>query len=183
MKNRFILATALTAGLAFLPAFAQQSVSYRIREFVVNEGGHPNQGSSLVSSSYHLKLDSIGDGLNAQSLRSGSFRSDAGFAGRYPAPGEAQGLAYTDKSTMVWRPDRSVGTYNVYRGTVESLPGLAFGTCFARALPGETVTEANEPPEGSGWFYLVTAENRLWEEGTKGSQGSGVPRGNPAPCP
>ena len=38
-------------------------------------------------------------------------------------------------------------------------------------------------PAGNGYFYLVTARNRLWEEGTKGSSSAGAQRANPAPCP
>ena len=35
----------------------------------------------------------------------------------------------------------------------------------------------------AGFLYLVTAENALDEEGSKGSDSAGVPRGNPVPCP
>jgi hypothetical protein len=39
------------------------------------------------------------------------------------------------------------------------------------------------PDPGQGFFYLVTARNRLAEEGTKGSTSAGVPRSNAFPCP
>jgi hypothetical protein len=32
-------------------------------------------------------------------------------------------------------------------------------------------------------FYLVTGENRLGEEGTKGRTSTGAERVNPTPCP
>jgi hypothetical protein len=84
---------------------------------------------------------------------------------------------------MTWDPERSVGAYEVYRDALTTLPGGGFGTCFASGLTSEAATEAATPVAGQGWFYLVTARNRLGEEGTKGFQTSGAERPNPAPCP
>ena len=36
---------------------------------------------------------------------------------------------------------------------------------------------------GACLFYLVTARNRLGEEGTKGYRSPGIERPNDAPCP
>jgi hypothetical protein len=47
----------------------------------------------------------------------------------------------------------------------------------------ETTTDPDVPSVTTGYFYLVTADNRLDEEGTKGFRSNGTERGNPAPCP
>ena len=185
MRRRLAVATVLAAAIAvaLVPARAQQSASYRLAAFVVNEGGHPSQGIHLASSSYRLKIDSVGEGLVGATQQSASFRSEAGFVSGYPPPGEVRQLVYPNRTTMVWRPEWSVGTYNVYRDPVSGLPAPGLGACFARALPGATAGEPDDPPSDSGWFYLVTAENRLREEGTKGYRSDGIARGNPDPCP
>jgi len=49
-------------------------------------------------------------------------------------------------------------------------------------LAGENATDASIPAAATGYFYLVTAENRLAEEGTKGSNSTGGERlGNVCP--
>ena len=186
MKRRIAVAALLPVALALAlpPLQAQQSASYRLAEFVLNEGGHPSQGAALTSTSYHVNLDAVSDGLAmGQTLTSASFRSEAGFVGRYPPPGEVANLLCSDRTTLVWHPERSAGTYNVYRDWMSALSGLGFGACFARALSGATANEPGDPPAGSSWFYLVTAENRLGEEGSKGARSNGTARGNPEPCP
>jgi hypothetical protein len=45
-----------------------------------------------------------------------------------------------------------------------------------------TATDPASPPPDSIYFYLVTAENRLGEEGTKGYSSSGVER-HGSDCP
>ena len=42
-------------------ALAQSSASYRISDYAFNSGGHPEQGNTLASPSYHIRLDAIGD--------------------------------------------------------------------------------------------------------------------------
>ena len=60
---------------------------------------------------------------------------------------------------------------------------LSARACQHDDLTSETVVESLTPPTGNGWFYLVTAENLLREEVTKGWTSEGVERLNPAPCP
>ncbi len=50
-------------------------------------------------------------------------------------------------------------------------------------LATETATVTDLPGTGDARFFLVTARNRLAEEGTKGFDHAGVERGNPVPCP
>ena len=92
-------------------------------------------------------------------------------------------MAFTDAQTLVWNPERSVGTYNLYRDLLSGLAGLGYGGCEQQELTGEMATDSGAVPAGDGFFYLVTAENLLAEEGTKGFLSNATERGNPSPCP
>lgn len=50
-------------------------------------------------------------------------------------------------------------------------------------IEGEQWSDPLAPSAGTGFFYLVTARNRLDEEGPKGFQSLGVEEPNPDPCP
>jgi hypothetical protein len=75
-----------------------------------------------------------------------------------------------------------VGTYDVYKGLVSSLPS-SYGTCLASGLTLTQATDATIPSAGQCFFYLATAKNRLGEEGTMGKNSAGTPRPNGSPCP
>ena len=60
---------------------------------------------------------------------------------------------------------------------------LGYGACEQYGLTGNSATDNAAVPAGDGYFYLVTAENRLDEEGTKGFDSAQVERTNDAPCP
>ncbi len=167
--------SAAFAAIALL--LAPSSASYRLTESVLNAGGPPAQGAS-----YRLSLHSIGDAVAATGLSSPSYRLDAGFVPLLPPPGEVRGLRWNTKSDLEWNPEKSVGTYSAYKDTLTTFPGT-YGACFATDVTTEGTTDVATPAAGTGWFYLVTAENRLGEEGTKGNRSDGVERGNPAPCP
>ena len=173
----------LLAGLATLPAMAQSSAGYRLEEHVFNAGGHPDNGTVMSSASFSIKLDAIGEGVVGTALGSASYRMDSGFGGAYPPPGEVQGLWFADHDHLHWDPEKSVGAYNLYRGPMSDLPGLGYGDCTDAGLTDTTATDSAWPSTSDGWFYLVTAENRLGEEGTKGSDSGGIGRANPSPCP
>jgi hypothetical protein len=172
----------LALAMAFSSVAAQTSASYKLQESVLNGGGDPAQGSLLSSASFRVKLDSIGDGVIATALGSTSFRVDGGFVGRYPPPGEVLGDLFATKTQLVWSPEKSVGTYDVYRDTLPNFK-VTFGTCLAHSLTTTSHIDTTVPSAGSGYFYLVTAENRLGEKGTKGKQSSGAERPSAAPCP
>lgn len=166
------------------PPIAQTSASYDVSDYVLNEGGHPGDGIVLSSASYRISLDSVGDGLAAPALSSLSYRMAAGFLPAFPPPAEVLGVTFlANHATMQWLPDRSIGSYNVYRGAINQLPG-PYGSCRASNVLTEStnLTETPAPP-GGGFFYLVTAKNSLGEEGTKGFASSGSERVNPSPCP
>jgi len=179
---RWSLAVVLVALCAMLPSAAQTSASYKMSEHAFNEGGHPLQGTVLSSASFRVKLDAIGDGILGTALASASFRMDGGFVNGYPPPGEVVGDLFASKTLLTWSPEKSVGTYDLYRDTLANLK-ITFGTCLTSGLTAASYTDAQVPSAGSGYFYLITAENRLGEEGTKGKQSSGVERPNAAACP
>jgi len=177
---RALLAIALSAMGTV--AMAQTSASYKLVEFTFNDGGRPANGSIASSASYRIKLDAIGDTVAATGLSSASHHLDDGFVSAYPPPGEVRNERWTGKTVLSWDPEGSVGTYEVYRDLMSSLPG-SFGACFQSPLLSETATDVTSPASGTAWFYLVTARNRLGEEGTKGLRSSGIERSNASPCP
>ena len=164
-------------------AQAQQSASFKLQEFAINNGGHPADGLTLASASFRLSFGALGEGFSAAGLSSPARRMDACFVATYAPPGEVENLRLSDATTLNWDPERSVGRYNLYRGLLSAFPGGTYGSCQQSAIIGETATDAANPVSGQGFFYIVTAENRLAEEGTKGFDSSGSELPNPAPCP
>lgn len=161
---------------------AQESPSYKLREHVFNAGGNPDGGAVLASAGFHVRLDAVGEGVTGTVLGSLSYRMDGGFVSAYPPPREVRNLRFSSKTTLSWDAERSAGDYDVYREILSTLPG-GFGTCLQHDIPAQTAADAGVPGGGTGYFYLVTAENRLDEEGTKGFRSNGTERPNPAPCP
>ncbi len=175
-------ACSIVLALGWSAALAQQSASFRLAEQVLNAGGHPAGGLSPSSSSFRITLESIGGGLHDGALSSGSFVLEGGFPAPYPPPGEVQGFDLPAETSLIWNAERSAGDYNVYRGALTVLPALAYGSCYLQDVTATGATEGGVPPVGTGWFYLVTVENRLGEEGTKGFRSSGAER-NGSVCP
>ena len=137
-------------------ALAQQSASFKLEEHVLNSGGNPDAaGSILTSANFRISLDSLGQGIVAQALSSASFRLDSGFPETYAPADEVTGLLFADKS---------------------NLSGLGFGNCEQQDLTDETAMDGDTPAVNDAYFYLVTAKNRLDEEGTKGFRSNGDER-------
>jgi hypothetical protein len=172
MNRRAAFFALVTLGLlamfALTPALAQSSASYKLEEHVLNAGGHPHNGTTMASASYRVTLDSIGESVVGVGMSSASFGMDSGFDTAFRPPGETHGMWFSDHDTMHWDAERSASAYNVYRDLMSSLDALGYGNCFAPGVTGTTGTDTGTPPASDGWFYLVTAENRLGEEGTKG---------------
>ena len=170
--------TVLAALLLGVPAFAQQSASFKLEEHTFNAGGDPSDGVVLTSASYKITLDAIGDPVASRNLSSGSYQMEGGFVAAYPPPGEVLGVSFTDPITLSWDPEKSVGDYNLYRDLMSNLSGLGFGVCEQQEIQDSMtmVDDTHELEIGEGYFYLVTAENRLDEEGTKGFSYDGPER-------
>ena len=105
----------------------------------------------------------------------------SGFGSSYPPPVEVTGLTFTGKTDLAWDPESSVGVYNLYRGLVS---GIApdFGSCQPPELTSTLAIDADTPLASEAFFYLVTAENLLGEEGTKGFRSGEIAREG-AVCP
>lgn len=175
---------AFVSLLVQTPCQAQASASHHLTEFALNDGGDPAQAGVPASASHRITLDAVGDGTLGPGLSSASHHLDGGFVSFFPPPGEVTGLLFMfDNKTLTWTPEKSVGRYEVYRGLVSSLASGGTGTCFAPDITGEAAGDGSLPAVGAGYFYLVTARNRLGEEGTKGFRSSGSERPNPLPCP
>jgi len=172
--------TALLLGKIAPSLYAQTSPSYQNQEHMVNGGGNP--APALDSTNFKITLSSIGEGLSGTGMSSAGYQMSGGFEPLYPPPGEVLNLTFTSKSTLVWNPESSVGTYDVYRGLISSLP-VSYGVCLASGLTLDQTTDATSPAAGQCFFYLVTAKNRLAEEGTMGKKSDGTPRPDTAPCP
>ncbi len=178
-----IVVLALVAT-AIPSAPAQQSASYTLTESVLNQGGHPADGVFPTSTSYRLTLDAIADGAIGLAISSASFRLDGGFVAAYPPPREVHDLRlFVDRETIAWSPENSAGDYNLYRDLLTRLSGLDYGNCEQNGIEGSTTRDASFPPVADGYFYLVTAVNRLDEEGTMGQASGGGERPNNDPCP
>ena len=81
---------------------------------------------------------------------------------------EVTNLRFVDGDTLEWDPEKSVGSYNLYRDLISNITGLDFGGCEQQELTSPTTDDTDAVPADDAYFYLVTAENRLAEEGTKG---------------
>lgn len=175
------VALAPLALVLAMPVWAQESPGYQLTELVINSGGHPEEGTELASPSHRISLDALGDSVQAVSLFGTSYRLDLGFAVAYPPPCEVVEVRFESDEILSWAPERSVGYYHLYRDGLGPLAGG--GVCLEPRIPAPSTTDAEVPDAGEGFFYLVTAVNRLREEGTRGQDSSGVPRPDSAPCP
>jgi hypothetical protein len=178
MKRVLIVLVLLLA----CQVLAQESANYQLTEYAFNAGGVPT-GEVPSSARFQITLASTGQNTAEVALSSTSFTMAAGFGSSYPPPGEVSGVVFGDKQTLQWDTEGSVGVYNLYRALMSNLLGLGFGNCEQQDLSDETATDNDPVPTNDGFFYLVTAENLLSEEGTKGSTSAGLERSNAQPCP
>ncbi len=179
MKKPLVALVAFCLGGLVL---AQTSASFKLEEHTFNAGGNPDGGVILTSASFQISRDAIGDAVAATGLTSASFQLDTGFPTGYPPPGEVNNLLFTDATTLVWDAEGSIGSYNLYRDLLSNLSGLGYGGCEEEDLTDETTTDNDAAPAGDGYFYLVTSENKLTEEGTKGFNSTPTERTGTA-CP
>lgn len=185
MRHAPILTVALLAIvlMAGPPLTAQESASYKLKEHSFNAGGHPAGGVIPTSAGYRMTLDVIGEGCVMTGASSASYRLDSSFAAAYPPPGEVAGLWFSDHQSLHWNPEKSTGSYNLYSDLISLLSGGGYGDCDQQDLAETAATIGGDPPADDGYFYLVTARNRLDEEGIKGADSDGAVRPNDSPCP
>ena len=121
--------------------------------------------------------DTVPDGSDCLPFVKGvsQIAGEVGASLRIAQPG---GQATT---TVFWARGREGHVSNVYRGTVGAGTWVYDHTCFASEVPGISVIDAGVPAIGSGYYYLVSAENTCGESGV-GDDSSGVPRPAVPPC-
>jgi hypothetical protein len=160
-------------------ALAQSSPTYELDEHVLNEGGSPAGGVAPASSGFRMTLGSLGETLGPRTISGASYQLLGGFVSPFSPPGEVTGLGFTGPATLIWDPEPSVGAYDFYRGDL-GLPGS--GACLDPDLTATSAMDTDPLPSMGGYFYLVTAENTLNQEGTAGFRTDGTQRA-PAACP
>lgn len=180
MKLSILMLVSLMLSVGI--ALAQSSGSFQVSESEFNHGGRPEQGSIATSFSFRITLDTLGASFATASL-SGSSRSVShGWASTYGPPSEVEDVQFVASDTLDWIGEATAYDYQLYRDTLSNLSGLGYGECVQTGITSSTTTDTELPAAGNGFFYLVTAQNRLGEKGAKGKQSNGSTRGG-AVCP
>jgi hypothetical protein len=135
--------------------------------------------------------DADGDGHGAASSTATSCAQPAGYvlAGDdcddanpqvWETPGEARSLLFTNAQTFSWAPPASLGGLAVVYDALRSADPANFvgaATCVeSNDGSNTTATDASAPAVGTGFFYLVRAENTCPSgQGLLGTNSSGTP--------
>ena len=97
-------------------------------------------------------------------------------------PGEVDLLLVEPVGHLSWNTAARAETYDVQRGTVSDLRGGGYGACLLTGLASTTHDDADLPPLGETFFYLVRGHDAgCGGGGTLGTDGDGTPR--PSACP
>lgn len=174
-RARAAAACVLLGALA-LPTLAQESPSFRVDRSALNAGGRPAQGATAASPSFRVSVDALGDAFASGSAAGPATRLDGGLLAGWRPPGEVRGLLFSAVTSLSWEPERSVGSYRVFRAALADAGGPAAPACLLQDLQGTTATDGGTPGADAGFFYLIVAVNRLGEAGTPGFAGDGTER-------
>src|SRR5207249_1262651 len=79
---------------------------------------------------------------------------------------------------LSWLPAVGADTYSITRGVLGSLGSSDLGTCLANGVRGTSFTDTTPAPAGSGFGYLVQAQNYDCGVGSLGFDSSEQPRAN-----
>ena len=94
---------------------------------------------------------------------------------------EVQNLQFQSKTDLDWDPIPGVDGYNVYRGSVATLPA-DYGSCFAVGLPTNSFSDLSpDPAPGQVFTYLAVGTKGV-SESIFGLDSGGVNRPNVNPC-
>ena len=121
--------------------------------------------------------DTVADGNDCLPFVKGVSQAagEVGSSLRIAQPG---GQATT---RIFWARGREGHVSNVYRGTIGAGPWAYDHTCLAFEVPGVSLIDADLPPVGTAYYYLVSAENSCGESGL-GNDSSANPRPAGPPC-
>ena len=92
---------------------------------------------------------------------------------------EIQNLRAESRLSWAWDVDPDSLAYHMYRGDLAGLPDN--GTCLLGSIPGQSASDDEVPPPGSGWFYLASSFDTD-TEGTLGSDSGATPRSVATAC-
>lgn len=186
MKTHGVFAAALLAAWGWAaPAGAQQSANFRLEGTTLNAGGRPVGGVMAQSVSFQITLDAVGDAVPALDASSPNFGLSCGTTGAYAPAAEVSEVSFgppLPPDSFKWSPAPTAVLYNLYRGVTGTLPGT-FGSCLASNVAATSYADPAVPAAKTGYFYLVTGENRVGEQGIKGYQSNGAPRTSLPACP
>ena len=96
------------------------------------------------------------------------------------ADSEVINLELDEYGNLSW--NSTAFQFNVYRGLLIDLGYQYFGSCFVSGLYSSAFADPDVPPEGHGFFYVVSGEDIAGEEGTLGF-GSCAELSNFQSCP
>ena len=82
---------------------------------------------------------------------------------------------------LTWVRPPSGFTFNIYRGTIDATPWAYDESCFVSENPSTTVPDAELPPPGTAFYYLVSARN-VCAETRIGQAGDGGELAAASPC-
>lgn len=171
---------ALLLCLIAAPALAQQSAGFQLEDHSLNSGG-----TTATSASFRITLDALGAPVaRTSALSAASYRMDIGLVPAYRPAGEVAALTIgPSKSELHWSAEPSAGDYAVYRESLATLSGTAWGSCLQSGLATTTADDPADPASGAGYFYLVSARNRLGEQGSLGETSNATVRTPASACP
>ena len=120
--------------------------------------------------------DGVGDACDCQPIDPNDAR-----------PREARNLRLTRSgtvATLTWDALAASDSYLVTRGLTGSLSAGHYGSCFVRGLTATTTSDADLPPAGAAFTYLVQGDNDECGPGTLGYSSNETERmnSNPAAC-
>ena len=110
----------------------------------------------------------------------------APFDAAQGAVGQVASLSVTgaqgSPSQLSWTPAARAETHDIQRGTIAELALGTYGACLASQIAASAYDDADVPPEGEGFFYLVRGHDAgCGGGGSLGTDSQGAPR--PPACP
>lgn len=97
----------------------------------------------------------------------GLWTTATGLAGGCPAetvlPVDVEQLAFTSKTELTWEAASASASdvFDLYRGTLSALAAHDAGGCLQPGLTTHSASDADVPPPGTGWNYLVAGRNAI----------------------
>lgn len=79
---------------------------------------------------------------------------------------------------LSWTAVGGADAYSITRGTLPGLSAGAYGSCVANGVASPTFDDAEVPPPGSGFTYLVSGQGFECGTGSLGTDSTGAPRAN-----